>query len=54
MHTVVNQAPTPFDASTIGFTAQYSKFMPYITGLTTNFGPTAAIPPPSARIRRFT
>jgi hypothetical protein len=37
-HIVVNSQPTQFDATTIGFNGQYSKFFPYITGTATNGG----------------
>ncbi len=38
LHTVVNSAPPAYDANQIGFAGQYTKFFPYITGLSTNGG----------------
>jgi hypothetical protein len=38
MHTVVNTAPPAYDATQIGFAGQYTKFFPYILGLSTNGG----------------
>ncbi len=37
-HVVVIAEPTPFDATSIGYNGQYSKFFPYMVGLTTNGG----------------
>jgi hypothetical protein len=37
-HVVLIDQPQPFDATSIGFSGQYSKFFPYITGLATGGG----------------